>query len=68
MRFMLKATWKQPPDEEIMTLLPAEEARAKEFAERLESLADEFASYEGEGPIFGFAGAVYRTAIPGEQP
>ena len=44
------------------------EARAKEFAERLESLADEFASYEGEGPIFGFAGAVYRTAIPGEQP
>ena len=34
MRFMLRATWKQPPDEEIMALLPAEEARAKELTEQ----------------------------------
>ena len=41
------------------------EARAVEFAERLEQLADEFAASGGEGPVFGFAGAVYRTSIPG---
>jgi len=34
MRFMLEATWKQPPDEEILALLPAEEARAKELTEQ----------------------------------
>jgi len=34
MRFMLKATWKQPFDERAMALLPAEEARADELAEQ----------------------------------
>ena len=34
MRFMLKATWKQPFDETAMTLLPAEEARADELAKQ----------------------------------
>ena len=34
MRFMLKATWNQPLDEEMMALLPAEEARADELAEQ----------------------------------
>lgn len=34
MRFMLKATWKQPLDETMMTLLPAEEARADELADQ----------------------------------
>jgi muconolactone delta-isomerase len=34
MRFMLKATWKQPLDETMMALLPAEEARADELAEQ----------------------------------
>jgi len=34
MRFMLKATWKQPLDEKMMALLPAEEARADELAEQ----------------------------------
>ena len=31
MRFMLKATWKQPVDETVTALLPAEEARADEL-------------------------------------
>jgi DNA-binding transcriptional ArsR family regulator len=43
------------------------EGRAAEFAERLAALADEFAAAEGEGPMFGFAGAVYRTSIPAER-
>ncbi|MGZ8783950.1 MAG: ArsR/SmtB family transcription factor [Acidimicrobiia bacterium] len=43
------------------------EARAAEFAERLETLADEFAASSGEGPMFGLAAAVYRTSIPGSQ-
>lgn len=34
MRFMLTATWKQPLDETMMALLPAEEARADELAEQ----------------------------------
>lgn len=34
MRFMLTATWKQPPDEEVMALIPAEEARPKELEEQ----------------------------------
>lgn len=34
MRFMLKATWKQPLDEKMMALLPVEEARADELAEQ----------------------------------
>ena len=34
MRFMLKTTWKQPLDEKMMALLPAEEARADELAEQ----------------------------------
>lgn len=34
MRFMLKATWKQPVDETVTALLPAEEARADELAEQ----------------------------------
>jgi len=41
------------------------ETRAAEFARRLEQLADEFAASEGEGPVFGLAGAVYRTTTPG---
>jgi DNA-binding transcriptional ArsR family regulator len=41
--------------------------RAAEFARRLEQLADEFAASGGEGPVFGFAGAVFRTTTP-EQP
>lgn len=41
-----------------------EAARAAEFAKRLESLADEFADSEGDGPMFGFAGAVYLTSLP----
>lgn len=32
MRFMLKATWKQPLDETAAALLPAEEAKADELA------------------------------------
>jgi DNA-binding transcriptional ArsR family regulator len=43
------------------------EARAAEFAERLETLADEFAASSGEGPMFGLAAAVYRTSIPGSR-
>ena len=42
------------------------ERRAEEFARRLEQLADEFAASEEEGPVFGFAGAVYRTTTPEE--
>ena len=42
-------------------------ARAAEFARRLESLADEFAEAEGDGPMFGFAGAVYRTSLPEDR-
>lgn len=34
MRFMLTFTWKQPPNEEVMALIPAEEARAKELTEQ----------------------------------
>lgn len=34
MRFMLKATWKQPLDETATALLPAEEARADVLAEQ----------------------------------
>ena len=34
MHFMLTATWKQPFNETIMALLPAEEARAEELAEQ----------------------------------
>jgi muconolactone delta-isomerase len=34
MRFMLKITWKQPPTEEIMALMPAEHGRGKELAEQ----------------------------------
>ncbi|HRW09307.1 MAG TPA: muconolactone Delta-isomerase family protein [Caldilineaceae bacterium] len=34
MRFMLTATWKQPLDETMMALLPAEEARADELAKQ----------------------------------
>ncbi len=46
MRFMLTYTWKQPPDEEVMALIPAEEARFKELAEQgiagaLETAADQ---------------------------
>jgi DNA-binding transcriptional ArsR family regulator len=41
------------------------EGRAAEFARRLVALADEFSDSEGPGPVFGFAGAVYRTSIPG---
>ncbi|MBT8247023.1 MAG: helix-turn-helix domain-containing protein [Acidimicrobiia bacterium] len=37
------------------------EDRAAEFAARLVALADEFAAAEGDGPTFGFAGAVYRV-------
>ena len=35
--------------------------RAAEFAERVIALGDEFAAAEGDGPTFGFAGAVYRV-------
>ena len=34
MRFMLKITWKQPPTEEIMALMPAEQRRGIELAEQ----------------------------------
>ena len=34
MRFMLKVTWKQPPTEEIMALMPAEYRRGIELAEQ----------------------------------
>lgn len=34
MRFMLTATWKQPPNEEIMALVPAEEARVRELEQQ----------------------------------
>ena len=46
------------------TRMPVE--RAAEFARRLEELADEFDASGGEGPVFGFAAAVYRTTTPGE--
>ncbi len=42
------------------------ESHAAEFADRFLQLADEFAAAGGEGPIFGLAGAVYRTSTPGE--
>lgn len=42
------------------------EERAAEFAHRLEQLADEFAASGGEGPVFGFAAAVFRTTTPEE--
>ncbi|MEZ4737365.1 MAG: muconolactone Delta-isomerase family protein [Caldilineaceae bacterium] len=34
MRFMLTATWKQPLDETMLALLPAEEARADELTKQ----------------------------------
>ncbi len=34
MRFMITFTWKQPPNEEVMALLPAEQARGEELAEQ----------------------------------
>ncbi len=34
MRFMLKATWKEEPNETVLALLPAEETRAQELAEQ----------------------------------
>jgi muconolactone delta-isomerase len=34
MRFMLKITWKQPPTEKIMALMPAEQRRGIELAEQ----------------------------------
>lgn len=46
--------------------MPAD--RAAEFAQRLIALADEFADASGEGRMFGFAGAVYATNLPEEQP
>ncbi len=43
------------------------EERAAEFAARLIALADEFAADPDAGsPVFGFAGAVYRTTLPEE--
>ena len=42
--------------------------RAAEFAARLVALADEFgAADQGEGPMFGMAGAVYSIDLPGED-
>ena len=46
MRFMLTYTWKQPPDEEVMAVMPAEQARVKELveqgiAEAVETAADQ---------------------------
>jgi len=35
--------------------------QAAEFAERLIALGDEFAAAKGDGPTWGFAGAVYRV-------
>ena len=34
MRFLLKKTFKAPPTEEVLALIPIEEARAKELAEQ----------------------------------
>lgn len=34
MRFMLTFTWKQPPNEEVAALFPAERARGKELIEQ----------------------------------
>lgn len=34
MRFMITTTWKQPPNEEVMALIPAEEARINELIEQ----------------------------------
>ena len=34
MRYMLTFTWKQPPDEEVMKLMPAEQARGQELGEQ----------------------------------
>jgi len=42
--------------------------RAEEFARRLVALADEFADASGSGRMFGFAGAVYATNLPEDQP
>ncbi len=46
MRFMLTFTWKQPPGEEVMAVMPAEEARGRELvaqgiAEEAEVAADQ---------------------------
>ena len=34
MRFMLTFTWKKPPGEEVMAVMPAEEARGRELVEQ----------------------------------
>ncbi len=34
MRFMLTFTWKQPPNEEIMDIMPGDQARARELVEQ----------------------------------
>ena len=34
MRFMLTFTWKQPPGDEVMALMPAEQARTKELMDQ----------------------------------
>ena len=44
MRFMLTFTWKQPPDEEVKALMPAEEARVKELVEQGISESTELAA------------------------
>jgi DNA-binding transcriptional ArsR family regulator len=48
--------------------IPMPVERAAEFAARLIALADEFADASEPGrPVFGFAGAVYRTTLPEES-
>jgi DNA-binding transcriptional ArsR family regulator len=49
------------PDQGRLYAVQMPEDRAAEYAARLVALADEFGRAEGEGPTFGFAGAVYRV-------
>ena len=44
MRFMITFTWKEPPNEEVMALMPAEEARGKELGEQGIAEAPEIAA------------------------
>ena len=50
------------PDHRRLYSVTMSEDQAAEFAARLVALGDEFAAAKGEGPLFGFAGAVYKVA------
>ena len=57
------------PFEDVGRLLTVRmtQDQAAEFYRRIVELADEFASAESEGPMFGFAGSVFLVDMPGES-